>query len=59
MCEEGIDLYCALPLLSTFIGHKSLHATEKYVRLTTEMYPHLINQQQELCSYVFPTINNQ
>jgi len=59
MCEEGIDLYCALPLLSTFIGHKSLHATEKYVRLTTEMYPNLINQQQEICSFVFPTINNQ
>jgi integrase len=59
MCEEGIDLYCALPLLSTFIGHKSLDATEQYVRLTTEMYPHLINKQQELFSYVFPTNNNQ
>ena len=55
MCESGLDIYCALPLLSAFIGHKSIEATEQYVRLTTEMHPHLINQQQEVCSYVFPT----
>ena len=59
MCEQGLDLYCALPLLSAFIGHKSIGATEQYVRLTTDMYPHLINQQQELCSYVFPVNNNK
>ena len=54
MCGDGMDLYCALPLLSAFIGHKSIKATEQYVRLTAEMYPHLVNQQQALCSYVFP-----
>ena len=59
MCEDGLDFYCALPLLSTFMGHKSLSATEQYLRLTAEMYPGLINQQQELCSYVFPTCNNR
>jgi integrase len=59
MCEDGLDLYCALPLLSAFIGHKSLSATEQYLRLTAEMYPYLINQQQELCSYVFPDNNSQ
>jgi len=53
-CENGLDLYCALPLLSTFIGHKSISATEQYVRLTAEMYPQLINEQKGLCSYVFP-----
>jgi integrase len=56
MCEEGVDLYCALPLLSAFIGHKSIDATEQYVRLTAEMYPQLINQQKEQGSYVFPVI---
>ena len=54
MCEDGLDLYCALPLLSTFIGHKSIRATEQYVRLTTEMYPQLINRQKEQGAYVFP-----
>jgi integrase len=54
MCEDGLDLYCALPLLSAFIGHKSISATEQYVRLTTEMYPQLVNQQKEQGSYVFP-----
>lgn len=54
MCEDGSDLYCALPLLSVFIGHKSISATEQYVRLTAEMYPHLINRQKEQGSYVLP-----
>ena len=54
MCEEGLDLYCALPLLSAFIGHKSISATEQYVRLTAEMYPQLMNRQKEYCSDVFP-----
>ena len=54
MCEDGLDLYCALPLLSAFIGHKAIRATEQYLRLTTEMYPSLINQQKEQGSYLFP-----
>jgi integrase len=58
MCENGLDLYCALPLLSTFIGHKSISATGQYVRLTAEMYPQLINEQKGVCSYVFPIQTN-
>ena len=54
MCERGTDLYCALPLLSAFIGHKSIDATGQYVRLTAEMYPQLISQQKEQGAYVFP-----
>jgi integrase len=54
MNRNGMDMYCSLPLLSTFLGHKSIAATEQYVRLTADMYPNLICQQQKLCSYVFP-----
>ena len=54
MNRNGMDIYCSLPLLSTFMGHKSTGATEQYVRLTAEMYPDLLCQQQKLCSYVFP-----
>ena len=32
----GMDVYCALPILSTYLGHKSIGATERYVRLTTD-----------------------
>jgi len=58
MARSGIDLYHYLPFLSTFLGHKSLDATEQYVRLTSEMYPDLLNDEKGLCAYVFPKIDN-
>jgi integrase len=42
MAKSGLDLYYSLPLLSTFLGHRSLSATDQYVRLTAEMYPDLL-----------------
>jgi len=54
MANEGMDLYYGLPLLSTFLGHKSLEATDQYVRLTAEMYPDLLKDEKGICAYVFP-----
>ncbi len=54
MSDSELDLYYALPLLSTYLGHQSLEATEKYVRLTIEMYPDLIKKTSNICSSVFP-----
>ena len=57
MAKSGLDLYYSLPLLSTFLGHKSLDATEQYVRLTVEMYPDLLKDEKGICAYVFPKTN--
>ncbi|HYX09924.1 MAG TPA: tyrosine-type recombinase/integrase [Bacteroidales bacterium] len=57
MSESELDLYYALPLLSTYLGHQSLEATDKYVRLTAEMYPDLIKKTSNICSSVFPDID--
>lgn len=57
MSESELDLYYALPLLSTYLGHQSLEATDKYVRLTAEMYPDLIKKTSDICSSVFPVID--
>lgn len=57
MCEQGLDLYYSLPILSTYLGHQSLAATDKYVRLTAEMYPSLINSVNKICPHVFPDLN--
>ena len=51
---EGIDIYCALPILSVFLGHKTIKGTEKYVRLTQEMYPEVIKMEQSITSFIFP-----
>jgi len=56
MTKSGYDLYYTLPILSTYMGHKSIGATEQYVRLTEEMYPELLKDQRGICSYVFPEI---
>jgi integrase len=58
MAKSGLDLYYSLPLLSTFLGHKSLGATNDYVRLTAEMYPDLLKDQKGIGTYVFPLSNN-
>jgi integrase len=33
MQAEGMDLYCSLPILSAYLGHKGIRDTEKYLRL--------------------------
>jgi integrase len=55
MTESGLDLYSSLPVLSTYLGHRTLESTDKYVRLTAEMYPGLLNKE-EICAYVFPEL---
>jgi len=54
MAESGIDLYTSLPVLSTYLGHQSLSATNGYVRLTAAMYPGLIKDVDMICLNVFP-----
>ena len=54
MAHSGQDVYASLPLISTWMGHKSLSSTEKYVRLVEAMYPDIIGQSASVSAYVFP-----
>jgi integrase len=56
MAEEGLDLYTSMPVLMTYMGHKSLSATNRYVRITEEMFPNLIHKVDETYKYIFPEI---
>lgn len=56
MAEEGMDLYASMPVLMTYMGHKSLSATNRYVRITEEMFPNLIHKVEETYKYIFPEI---
>lgn len=47
MQRKGIDLYAGLPLLSVFVGHKSIKETQHYLRLTSEFYPEVIQKLYE------------
>ena len=54
--SDGVDLYCALPVLSAYLGHASVLATQHYVRLTAEAFPELIKKVSNTCAYVFPEV---
>lgn len=43
--ENGIPISSKLPILSKYLGHKSTMATQWYLRLTAETYPHI----REIC----------
>jgi len=54
MVKVGVDIYCALPILSVFLGHKTIKGTEKYVRMVQEIYPDIIEMENPVTSFVFP-----
>ena len=58
MTEEGKDLYYSLPILSTYIGHTKLASTDRYVRMTADMYPDLLGKVDSFCSYIFPKLKS-
>lgn len=58
MAESGLDLYYSLPILSEYLGHQSLEATDKYVRLVSDMYPGLLSKVNNICAYAFPEVKD-
>jgi hypothetical protein len=56
MSDAGIDLYCALPVLSAYIGHSSILATEQYLRLTEQFFPDIAARMENICSKVYPEV---
>lgn len=56
MDVEGRDIYCALPILSMYLGHRGIESTEKYLRLTMEAYDSLLETMDEFYQDVFPEV---
>jgi len=53
MIDSGTDMYVALPVLSTYLGHKTIFATERYVRLTMNLFPYIEKQFKDKLEAVF------
>lgn len=53
---NGLDIYTSLPLLSIFMGHKKVHDTEIYLRLTQEIYPDLLSLTVEVTDRIYSLI---
>ncbi len=50
-----MDLYAFLPVLSTYLGHASIHATQHYLRFAAELYPDLLKRVEKTCSGIIPS----
>ena len=53
MINNGMDIYCALPFLSSFLGHKNISATEKYLRLVNDDFPKIVDNNSNIFGGVF------
>jgi len=56
MSDHGQDIYCTLPILSKYMGHRCIESTEKYLRLTKEAYTRIIDATAAIYTDVFPEV---
>lgn len=52
--ETGNDAYVALPILSKYLGHRSISATNIYVKLTAQLFPAVVKNLELYLIDVFP-----
>ena len=57
--SEEADLTAMIPILSTYMGHKSIRSTARYLRLTAEVYPDLMKKVESTCAYVIPEVHSE
>ena len=48
-----MDVYVALPLLATYMGHADITSTEYYLRFTQETLMRIIDAQEPVSQRVF------
>lgn len=56
--ERGLDPNAFIPLLSVYLGHKSITATERYLRLTVEAYPYLAAEMDKIMDKIIPEVDD-
>lgn len=54
--DRGLDPYCSLPALSTYMGHKGIESTEYYLRLTKHYFINTLNYTQAQADIIFPEV---
>jgi len=52
--RNAVDLTVALPYLSAYLGHEGLKGTQRYLRLTSELYPDIVAAMDERFGHLLP-----
>lgn len=56
--NSGMDPYCSLPILSTYMGHKGIESTEIYLRLTKHYFINFLEYSKEDADMLFPEVSD-
>jgi integrase len=54
---EGKDLNNCLPYLSAYLGHEDMRGSQRYLRLTADLYPDITRKIEKSCSYIIPEVD--
>lgn len=52
--RQGADLHAKLPVLATYLGHRSLQGTQQYLHLTAELFPEVTKRANAAFGDVIP-----
>ncbi len=52
--QAGNNLTTALPYLAIYMGHEGMKASEHYLRLTTTMFPELVQAVENTYGWIIP-----
>jgi len=56
MQNEEMDLYCTLPILAAYLGHKGIRETERYLRLPAFRMDEIANANKNLVEGMIPEV---
>lgn len=54
--KDGVDIMALLPILSAYLGHSGLYATQQYLRLTAEVFPEIVDTVEKKFGYCIPRL---
>jgi len=52
--RDGADLSAKLPVLATYLGHRSMAGTQHYLRLTADLFPDIAAKSEAAYGHVIP-----
>lgn len=54
--HNGVDLYSEVPILSTYLGHKNIYGTEKYLHMTASNGADILKKMADYSRGIFPEV---
>jgi len=56
--HDGKDMYSEAPILSTYMGHKNIYGTEKYLHMTVENSSDILQKMEDFNNGLFPEVES-